>query len=1329
MENFSLMHYLTKAQESSEYNPIIADLIAYELDRNNEKVYEALREIIFGENNTALLTSSMIKGIFKSHIKPAHQMLGDLLLAARLQEGLRQSIVESMDEGTTEAAIYMLKIILDHDMIRYSSVLRALAVWTGLDLEANNKRVAKQLIEFVYESLTNPQSREQGLTSGNFNILYTSLWATAFYEEEAVSKPIAFIMENGADHQKVAAQFFLTQSQNSSIKFELSHPYLNQANPELNFYLLQNYGYEYQMIWTPRGEKEYLLAIDRITLLEDKQERTKHFELFKKMFLQMPKKEITVESMVFQGHTITLSTDEIARKMLYLQLYDHDQYWLNQLIEWSERVSSDIRNTLLINFIKDFTDKTQREFLMTCLSDRSMTVRETAVARLKSIELFPEEMEKIESLLRLKTGSLRQNVIQILLALPAEKIGVTIERLLHSSNDLQRLAALDILTEIKDQSDKVNLFNRFKMELADMEKASPKERILIEKLLQEENYSLENGFGLFDPHRLTEFKLELPSIVLKDFLTLPTETVKQHLQGLADVVHEYRFFEYEVEWYGGSKETVHVGEKLQWVTQGNETKEPANELNRYPLSEVWKEYFNRLNLSGADLIQIAFYLDSDQLFRYYFGRMEAWELRDYDQVKGWRKAFLEDIFPLDKIKEMNLFFSKMNYRFQVRDLFQAFFYSQDFHGIFDNVTGILQYMIQSIPQEKRETEYKLLHFLADPWLGWAEFLSKDNEAFDTYFKLKYQLTYMSKFHHFDLKLKELVRAFERGLIDEEVLFRELMVRDHTSPNYISELTDPKSEIVKQYPFMQPIKDRLVKRILELELNRGDLPTQVSSLAARIERFEGIEYFVNILLALEKETFARGYLYLYGDGLPKKDVLSHLLKVSYPNGKDNAESLKQLIIGNNISEKRLLEAAMYAPQWVEIVEAYLHWEGMQSPAWYFHAHMNEYFSAEKETIVARYSPIAPQDFQDGAFDIHWFKESYEQMGMKRFQMLYECAKYISGGGNHRRSQLFADAVLGKLQLEETRLLVEEKRNKDKLLSYSLIPVESERDVYERYEFLQKFLKESKQFGSQRQASEAKTVGIAIENLARNAGYQDVIRLKWDMEAKKMEEIKPYLESKVIEDITVHLTFDENGSADILAMKDGKPLKSIPSKYNKHEYIVILKAIKADLREQYKRAKAELERSMVQENAFRLKEVLNMMNNPVLAPLISSLVLKAGNRFGYFEDGRLKGVNEEEFYTIDSDDSILIAHPVHLYESGQWSDFQRDLFMRKVKQPFKQVFRELYLANQDELTSAVGTRRFAGHQVQPKKTASLLKSRMWTVSYEEACKRFITRKILW
>ena len=85
--------------------------------------------------------------------------------------------------------------------------------------------------------------------------------------------------------------------------------------------------------------------------------------------------------------------------------------------------------------------------------------------------------------------------------------------------------------------------------------------------------------------------------------------------------------------------------------------------------------------------------------------------------------------------------------------------------------------------------------------------------------------------------------------------------------------------------------------------------------------------------------------------------------------------------------------------------------------WFHAHLNEYFTEEKNALVARYSSISPMDFKAGAFDSRWFREALSEVGEKNFALLYKAAKYIAGGNLHKRSQLFADSVRGKLDKSE------------------------------------------------------------------------------------------------------------------------------------------------------------------------------------------------------------------------------------------------------------------------------------------------------------------------
>ena len=107
------------------------------------------------------------------------------------------------------------------------------------------------------------------------------------------------------------------------------------------------------------------------------------------------------------------------------------------------------------------------------------------------------------------------------------------------------------------------------------------------------------------------------------------------------------------------------------------------------------------------------------------------------------------------------------------------------------------------------------------------------------------------------------------------------------------------------------------------------------------------------------------------------------------------------------------------------------------------------------------------------------------------------------------------------------------------------------MLERYQFLQKFLKESKEFGAQRQESEKKAVTIALQNLARNSGYGDVTRLTWSMETELIKEITPYLTPKEIEGVEVYVQVNNEGKPEIKQVRAGKELNSLPPKLKKQE----------------------------------------------------------------------------------------------------------------------------------------------------------------------------------
>ena len=283
-----------------------------------------------------------------------------------------------------------------------------------------------------------------------------------------------------------------------------------------------------------------------------------------------------------------------------------------------------------------------------------------------------------------------------------------------------------------------------------------------------------------------------------------------------------------------------------------------------------------------------------------------------------------------------------------------------------------------------------------------------------------------------------------------------------------------------------------------------------------------------------------------------------------------------------------------------------------------------------------------------------------------------------------------------------------------MAYAIIPLTGEDDLIHRYLYLQQFLKESRQFGSQRSTSEKKAVETALRNLATNAGFSDTMRLTLRMETKLVEDNRELFQEKQVGEWTFQLLIDDQGTAEIRSCKDGKQLKSIPAKAKKDPYVVRLQDMKKQLTEQYRRTRRMFEQAMEDGADFTLDEMRQLCENPVVSPIVSKLIFKSDDALGLFDGVNL---NDLDGLTLEdrADAKLIVAHPIHLFRSKRWHDFQKYLFDNKVTQPFRQVFRELYIKTKEELGCFTSV-RYAGNQIQPKKAAACLKERRWVADIE-------------
>ncbi|MFX4262790.1 DUF4132 domain-containing protein [Pelotomaculum propionicicum] len=1323
--DFTYNKYFSRENNTFQNIPVISDLLALEMDEGNEAVINKVRDIVYGDNNTGLVSREIIKGLLMSRSGEAHKWAGDLLLAARLQEGLRQVIVECVDEGSKEGFLHILKIILDHDLVRFSSVVRALDVWTGLGISAQKPAVVQKCLETGYRCLTESGYACACLESSDAMLIFMGLWAMAYEDIAMTEDKIKTLLSANDKYKRMAALYFLAQTQFPTYQHSLAVQLLDDPDLEVKSWALVNLFADTNYITLRPEFQDELEKYNKIKGVCSRQEL---LEKLKKMLDSMPKKEVTFRESIFPWLQLTVSCDEIILKMLLAMAGKAADSDVELLLDYRDKMNVDTRREFVNAFLYDPRTRKQKTAIVELLGDKSPYVRSTVLGIVEKLKLSPDDYRIIEDLLQYKAGDLRKNAISILLLQPPEALLGSVKRLLEAGDENKHLAALDIISSVENKPKYAGISHECRRIAAVLAETSQKTRILSEKIINKEaaHFSAADGFGLFSPgQEIPLIRLSCPKgFSARDVLSSSYDQIKKTMLVFSRLFDKHKDYEYEAEDWNGTYQKVILGaENHLRTTKKSAWGDLSITIDYFPLPEVWRGAAKEHNLEAKQLLEILFYYN---FFQWY-----------YMKTQGWYDALLADLFPVNH-KEFSVMVKKLPYSYHIARIFRALLNEWPKPEVFSLCRNMSCFIFNKVPA-KRFTEgivkrdqpghyfggHNYILVNAKEILFWLDGMREniyDDQSFKEYFQTGYAFYRASEYKsHASLRLEDFEKAFDMGLADENELYAELCGRPLSAENLRSLTdTDYHSKNLSSCRKLNEVCGIVVDRVVGIELKRGDMTTEVSHLASRIFKCSGARFFVDILVGAEKDTYVRGYNFV-GDNTTKKQIFSHLLKHCLPADGEDENTLGELLKNKKVTEKQLVDAAMYAPRWLDLVEKYLNWPGLKSAGWYFHAHLNQNFSDDRETLVARYSPVSPQDLKDGAFDIEWFNEACSELGEKRFKTVYDSAKYIAGGGLHKRSQLFADAVRGKIDIEQAEKKINEKRNKDYVLCYGLIPLGGDkRDMLHRYEFLHGFLKESKQFGAQRRESEAKAVSIALENLARNAGFSDVTRFTWNMETEKIRSIERYLKPVSVEDIDIHIGIDELGRTSVIVTKGGKALRDIPSRLKKNDYVREIKAVQKSLKDQYSRARATLEKAMESGDVFTAGELDSLSQNLVIYPLLQNLVFKSGSRLGYFKNNVLVGAGDQKF-DMGPEDKCVIAHPVHLYESGEWAAYQRDIYDKKIVQPFKQVFRELYRPNADELAARTISRRYDGHQIQPKKAAALLKGRGWTASYGEGLQK--------
>jgi Family of unknown function (DUF5724)/Domain of unknown function (DUF4132) len=1326
---------------------VFSPLLAAVVDAGGEdgqRVFEVLVASAEGTDEIAAMGRHVAASLLIAEREDGWDFVERLLLAAQRQEGLRQTILESVDEAHPDAFRRMLGLILEHGLTRFSATVRALDVWLGFAEGTGDRKRLDSVLERVLRYLENEKDRAAAIAGGEAEDAYLALWSAAYEDAPAAVR--------------------------------LAEPLLGEADVERRWvaaYLLAQLGLtdSASALWPALDDGDLRVATVAFggAAYEAESAPPDMFERLERLLGRLTTAKTQLDPIVWPWTASSFDRSAVAAHLIHA-LGTRPP---SRLIPHLKAMDTYVRANATSVLAKAAGREGEvRATLLALVGDPGAVVRERAIKEAAKLQLGEAEALDLEKLLTRKAGDLRRGVITLLLARANEQVLASAERLLESKSAEQRLAGLELLRRLAEEKRDAEraraaalAYRDGRTKLTEAEKAQLDAIVGSGDAEPPAKISRTDCFGLRQPDRETPPRA--PSARGVPLLTRPALLVLEELDAL---VHEHRDEEIEARQWWGATEKVLLGDAGWQFPRLSQLRHSEGGVtgDELPLREVWEQWLS----SRADTTRDP---DGGELLRASVVPLEDGAYHGVPLPKG-AKALL-DGFGRPKLRYgavvqaivewltyLHPIENSASFLLDASETLLAGMSDRDFADATNQFVG--QARASSEPDEDAEIgEWERYSWQGTTWReeGWITYLeaarsfaqlrpdlwgSVDHErlwTLERWIELppehavsrglggRIGLKRPKRLRAVAPPLDSLLVAYRAGAAtDADVIVHLLGPGDRRARlNALSQVSGRRPHgLIANDDRFAALVERVRRRILELELGRGEMSSLASEAALELRWSGRLDVLLRTVTALGRDKLVRGWTY---DGRARATVFSRIIRATYPAEDDTPERFAAEAKELGLKDARLVEIAAYAPQWATHVEAAVGWPGLADAIWWLHAHTKDTsWTVEREirdawaAELAERSPLSANELVDGAVDVAWFERVQAKLGTERWVAVDAAAKYCSTGGGHKRAQLFADAMRGTVDERALRARIAEKRHQDSVRALGLLPLPTGEEradvVLERYRLLQEFVRTSRQFGSQRQASEKRAAEIGLDNLARTAGYPDPIRLSWAMEAREVADLADGGAQATVGDVVVELVIDEDGQPDVTVRRGDRPLKSVPPDARKSPEVKALRDRATDLRRQTSRMRVSLEQAMVRGDSFTGDELHELMQHPLLAPQLGRLIVVAEEAAGYpTAEGRLLVDHAEVRHAIGPSEAVRVAHPVDLLDGGAWEPWQRDCLRRQVVQPFKQVFRELYVPTKAELDDGDVSRRYAGHQIQPRKALALLGGRGWVAHPEEGVRR--------
>lgn len=1294
--------------------------------------------------------------------------VGKLLLAAQRQEGLRQVILESVDFAHADAFRRMLRVIVENNLVRFSATVRAADVWLGLQLDSQSARYVNDTLESLVTLLDDDKARAKALAGTNAEMAFLALWSIAFDDAPQAVRSAHALLEHRAPEMRFIGVHVLGML-GLPETYKLVVPAVDDADLRVAAFATAVVTEELNRRMHERaadvaakqddgGVIPAWMCAGRRSNGEPPADSGDLFERLERLFVRLDEKPKAAKPLVWPWMQLKLTRQAAADAMVAAL----DTRPRAAVLPYLDAMSWESRQRVAeLLGGKGALDSASRQALLRLVGDAAGTVRETAVKTMAKLKIAPADADQLEPLLARKGSDLRRGVLGLIFSMKDAAVLASAERLLVSKTKPQRLAGLDLLQQMRGSERAVEkVLAAAKGYRAARRDLEHDEQVYLDNLLAADRVplTLDDALGLMDASKRTP-----PTPPQLRTVKLATPAAKKLLELVDEAVHARREEPVTLNRYGEDREPQPLGSvrfgfvsPFDWNHRtGAWSKRSIEEL---PLRELWLEVWSNRPAAArdADGCEAArALLMCSMMNEYRAARRTGWRAEilqkllgklptvKYPSVAGsvleWLTAHETDAdlagFAVDGLEMLlaTLPADKLTIPAEWSGLaFREVI--EEFHVLTRELRTIADDRKQWTPEHLRRL-FGLQRWIDEPLSAAprpASGLGKVVRSLRSLVRSGTPGAASARLPRQRMDWRALVAAFDAGWANEHDVYDDLLgprectqFRPYGSFDALcvasgelrkGELSGPVARLVQ----------RAVDRVLEVELVRGESETPATLAALALNYAGGLDVLVRLLQAIGRDSKLQRTHFWGASGQGKSAVFSQLIRVTMPGKGDTPAQFARAMKSAGIEENALLAVAFYAPQWVRFVEEAVGWELLTEAVWWIHAHTkNSQWRVDQEiregwnAEIRKFTSLTLEDLVEGAVDVDWFRRVHAALGDERWQRLDKFAKYASGGGGHKRAQLFADAMLNKLDKAELVKAIEGKRQQDAVRALGLLPLgkSPKGDVLERYKLMQEFVRTCRQFGSQRQASEKLAARIGQENLARTAGYPDPIRLQWAMEGLATADLAKGPVTVNVGDVAVQLAIDADGLPEVSVRRGERLLKSIPAEARKAEPVQELTERKTELRRSASRMRQSLELAMCRGDWFNGDELRELMGNVLLRPMLERLVFVGEGIIGYpVDDGKGLRNDAGRIEPVKKAEKLRLAHPADLLATKAWSDWQRECFSAERVQPFKQVFRELYVLTEQEKSDRTFSRRYAGQQVNPRQALALLGSRGWVTAPE-------------